>query len=128
AEPVATTGAVERLRQVKDEDERAAIRRSAALIQPVLEQLSREGVAGSTERDVAWRIHQLFHEQGAEGVSFAPIVASHERGAQPHAEPGTAMIGADALVTVDLGCVLDGYCSDCTRTFATGTPPPRLTD
>ncbi|HYX87260.1 MAG TPA: Xaa-Pro peptidase family protein [Gaiellales bacterium] len=128
SDPVPTVGAIEGLRRVKDEAEIGAVRRSAALIEPVLETLVDEGLAGRRERDVAWRIQELFHEQGAEGVSFPPIVASHERGAQPHAEAGDATIGPDTLVTVDLGCILDGYCSDCTRTFATGTLAPRLRD
>ena len=120
APPVATTGAVERLREVKDADEQEAVRRSAALIEPVLEQDRGAGLVGRSERDVAWSIQEAFHALGAEGLSFPSIVAAHEHGAQPHAEPGTEVIGPDTFVTIDLGCVLDGYCSDCTRTFATG--------
>jgi Xaa-Pro aminopeptidase len=126
--PVATTGAVERLREVKDADEQEAVRRSAALIQPVLEQVAAAGLVGRSERDVAWSIQEAFHGLGAEGLSFPSIVAAHEHGAQPHAEPGSEPIGADTFVTIDLGCVLDGYCSDCTRTFATGPVAQRLRD
>jgi Xaa-Pro aminopeptidase len=125
-EPMPTTGVIERLRVVKDSEEQAAVRASAALIQPVLEGLAAGGLAGRAERDVAWRIGELFHEAGADGMSFPPIVASHERGAQPHADPSDAVIGPDTLVTIDLGCVLAGYCSDCTRTFATGRLDPEL--
>jgi Xaa-Pro aminopeptidase len=128
AEPVATTGAVERLREVKDPGEQEAVRRSAALIQPVLERVAATGLVGRTEREVAWSIEEAFHDLGAEGLSFPPIVAAHGHGAQPHAEPGDDLIGPDTLVTIDLGCVLDGYCSDCTRTFATGDLPPRLAE
>ena len=128
APPVATTGAVERLREVKDADEQEAVRRSAALIEPVLEQVAGAGLVGRSERDVAWSIQEAFHVLGAEGLSFPSIVAAHEHGAQPHAEPGTDVIGPDTFVTIDLGCVLDGYCSDCTRTFATGSVPQRLRD
>jgi Xaa-Pro aminopeptidase len=125
---VATTGAVERLREIKDAGEQEAIRRSAALIETVLERVAAAGLAGRSERDVAWSIQEAFHELGAEGLSFPSIVAAHERGAQPHAEAGDEVIGADTFVTIDLGCVLDGYCSDCTRTFATGAVPQRLRD
>ena len=128
APPVATTGAVERLREVKDADEQEAVRRSAALIQPVLEQVAGAGLVGRSERDVAWSIQEAFHVLGAEGLSFPSIVAAHEHGAQPHAEPGNEVIGPDTFVTIDLGCVLDGYSSDCTRTFATGSVPQRLRD
>ena len=57
--------------------------------------------------------------EGAE-PSFPPIVAAGPNGALPHAEPGEREIGAGELVIFDMGAELDGYCSDCTRTFATG--------
>jgi len=126
APPVPTTGAVERLREVKDAAEQEAVRRAAALIEPVLETIAEAGLVGRSERDIAWSIQEAFHEQGADGMSFPPIVAAHEHGSQPHAEPSAAIIGADTLVTIDLGAMLDGYCSDCTRTFATGPVPDRL--
>jgi Xaa-Pro aminopeptidase len=57
---------------------------------------------------------------GAEGVSFPPIVAAGAHGALPHAEPRDVEILPDVLVVIDWGAKLDGYCSDCTRTYATG--------
>jgi Xaa-Pro aminopeptidase len=58
---------------------------------------------------------------GADGLSFPPIVAAGANGALPHATPRRdTVIPRDTLVVVDLGCLLDSYCSDCTRTFATG--------
>src|SRR6185503_19139988 len=56
------------------------------------------------------------------------IVASGERGALPHAEPEDVAIPRDTLVTIDLGGMVDGYCSDCTRTFATGDIPDALAE
>jgi Xaa-Pro aminopeptidase len=125
---VPVPGLVEKLRMVKDADELAAVRASAALIQPVYERIAADGLTGREEIEVAWHVRELFHDAGAEGLSFETIVASHERGAQPHAHPGHDRIGPDTLVTIDLGCFLAGYASDCTRTFATGSPPARLTD
>ena len=58
--------------------------------------------------------------RGASGPSFPSIVASAEHGALPHAQPRDVEIARDTLVTLDIGAVLDGYCSDCTRTWATG--------
>ena len=58
---------------------------------------------------------------GAEGPSFPPIVASGAHGALPHAVPRDVEIPRDTLVVIDMGAIVDGYCSDCTRTFATGT-------
>jgi Xaa-Pro aminopeptidase len=125
-ELVATSGVVERLRVIKDADEIEAVRRSAAVLEPIYAQLAAEGLAGRNEFDVAWRVHELVREHGAEGVSFDPIVASGEAGALPHAEPRKQPIAAGSMVTIDIGAQLDGYCSDCTRTFATGAVPEQL--
>jgi len=57
---------------------------------------------------------------GASGPSFAPIVAHGAHGALPHASPRDVVIVADTLVVIDWGAQLDGYASDCTRTYATG--------
>ena len=62
---------------------------------------------------------------GAEAVSFPPIVAAGAHGALPHAEPRDVEIPAGTLVSIDWGAQLDGYASDCTRTFATGELDPR---
>jgi Xaa-Pro aminopeptidase len=64
--------------------------------------------------------------RGASGPSFPSIVASAEHGALPHAEPRDVAIAKDTLVTIDMGAQVDGYCSDCTRTFATGELPDAL--
>ena len=123
---VPVAGLVEGLRVVKDAEELDAVRAAAALIEPVYAQIAAEGLAGRTEAEVAWRVRELFHAGGADGLSFETIVASHEHGAQPHAHPTNELIGPDTLITIDLGCMLDGYASDCTRTFATGSPPAEL--
>jgi Xaa-Pro aminopeptidase len=127
-EPVATSGAVEALRMVKDEQELDRIRRAAALLEPVYAALADEGLAGRREVDVAWRILELFHEAGAQAGAFDSIVASGEAGALPHAEPRETVIEGGTLVTLDLGCMLEGYLSDCTRTFATGPLPAELAE
>jgi Xaa-Pro aminopeptidase len=128
AELVPLVGAVEGLRAVKDAGEQEAVRRAAAPIEPVLRALAGEGLAGRTEADVAWSIQELFHQQGADAAAFPTIVASGAAGAQPHAVPRREAIPAATLVTIDLGCVLDGYASDCTRTFATGELPGDLAE
>ena len=66
--------------------------------------------------------------RGASGPSFDSIVASAEHGALPHATPRDVAIAPDTLVTIDIGAVLDGYCSDCTRTWATGPVPDELAE
>ena len=79
------------------------------------------GLAGHTESDVARACEARIRELGAE-PSFPPIIAAGENGALPHAEPGDREIGPGELVVFDMGAELDGYCSDGTRTFATGDP------
>ena len=81
--------------------------------------MAERGLVGRTEREVAFELETQMRRAGAE-PSFPSIVAGGANGAQPHAEPGQDRIERGTLVVVDLGCLLDGYCSDCTRTFATG--------
>ena len=122
AELVPSGGLVERLRRVKDEAEIEAIAAAAELTDAVYAWLLERGLAGSTEREVALAIEAKMRELGAEGPSFPSIVASGANGALPHAVPGEREIGPAELVTIDIGAILDGYCSDCTRTYATGDP------
>jgi Xaa-Pro aminopeptidase len=125
-ELVAAGGLVERVRRVKEEGEIEAIAAAARLADGVYEWLLDRGLTGRTERDVAAAAQARMRELGAE-PAFPPIVASGPNGAQPHAEPGDRVIEAGELVTIDMGAKLDaganGYCSDCTRTFATGDLP-----
>jgi Xaa-Pro aminopeptidase len=121
-----TRGLVEALRVIKDADEVAAMRRAAQAVDQALEAVLAQGIVGRTERDVAFALHGAMLDAGATEPSFATIVASGPRGARPHHVPGSDVIPPDALVVIDLGAVVDGYCSDMTRTVATGTLPARL--
>jgi Xaa-Pro aminopeptidase len=125
-ELVASGGLVERLRSVKDADELVRIGAAAALVDGIYEWLVERGLAGRIEREVALELEHEMRRRGASGPSFASIVASGVRGALPHATPTGEPIGAGTLVTIDIGAVLDGYCSDCTRTFAVGGEPDGL--
>lgn len=117
-EPAA--GLVESIRAVKDDHEIDAIARAAMIADSIYVSLADEGLVGRTELDVAWRIEELAREGGASGLSFPSIVAGGAHGALPHAEPRDVAIEAGQLVVLDLGVIHGGYCSDCTRTFATG--------
>jgi Xaa-Pro aminopeptidase len=128
AELVPTRSLVEALRVIKDEGELTAIRRAAAISDIVCEALANERLAGRTEAEVAWWIERAFREHGADALSFGTIVAAGLNGARPHAHPSDGIIEKGTLVTVDLGCIVDGYCSDCTRTFATGPLSTELTE
>ena len=113
-------GAVEKLREVKEPEELRRIAAAAELATAVLEEVLGRGLAGRAEREVALDIEASIRAGGGEGPSFPPIVASGAHGALPHAEPRDVEIPADVLVVIDWGAKLDGYCSDCTRTIATG--------
>ncbi|HEY3614094.1 MAG TPA: Xaa-Pro peptidase family protein [Gaiellales bacterium] len=119
---------VEDLRAVKDEDEIALIRAGAQFCDAIYAWLAEEGLAGRQEGEVAWAIEQKARELGAAGPSFPPIVASGANSALPHAVPGALEIERSTLVVLDLGTLVDGYCSDCTRTFATGPSEPQMMD
>jgi Xaa-Pro aminopeptidase len=121
-EMVAAAGLVEQLRAVKDAGELDAIARAAGIADAIYESLAEAGLVGRAEREIAWRIECLAREHGATGLSFPPIVAAGAHGALPHAEPRDRRIERGELVVLDLGVIADGYCSDATRTFATGEP------
>jgi Xaa-Pro aminopeptidase len=119
-ELVPAGGAIEDLRVVKDPEELDKIRAAAKLADEALADVLTRGLAGRTERDVALDLEFTMRRMGAEGVSFPPIVASGAHGALPHAEPRDVEIPAGTLCVVDWGAMLDGYASDCTRTYGTG--------
>jgi Xaa-Pro aminopeptidase len=123
AELVAGGDAVETLRVVKDSDEIHRIAEAAKIADAALRQIMERGLVGRTERDVAITLERTMEDLGASRPSFSTIVAAGPHGALPHAEPRDVEIGPDELVVIDWGAVLDGYCSDCTRTLATGSLP-----
>jgi Xaa-Pro aminopeptidase len=112
---------VERLRAVKEPEEIERMAAASELADGVFQWTIERGLAGHTERDVARASEARIRELGAE-PSFPPIIAAGENGALPHAEPGDREIGPGELVVFDMGAELDGYCSDGTRTLATGDP------
>jgi Xaa-Pro aminopeptidase len=125
-ETVSTQGLVERLRAVKEPAELETMREAAAISDLMFAALAEERFTGRTERELAWRVRELFHEHGSPELAFDSIVAAAENGASPHADVRDVEIPAGTLVTVDAGCRVDGYASDCTRTFATGDLPDEL--
>jgi Xaa-Pro aminopeptidase len=119
-ELIPCAGAVERLRAVKEAGEIARIRAACELADQALREVLEGGLAGRGERDVAIDLELRMRRLGAEASSFPTIVAAGAHGALPHAQPRDVEIARDVLVTIDWGALHDGYCSDCTRTYATG--------
>lgn len=120
-EMVAAGGRVEELRRVKDDEELAKIAEASKLADEVWAWSLERGLTGRGEREVARAAEARIRELGGD-PSFPAIVAAGPNGALPHAEPGGREIGRGELVVFDMGAQLDGYCSDGTRTFATGEP------
>lgn len=124
--PQATRRLVEGLRLVKDPGEVALMRRAAAVADEALAHVLAQGIVGRTEREVAFALYGAMLDRGAEDLSFPTIVAAGPRGARPHAVPGAERIPTDTLVVIDMGAIVEGYCSDMTRTVATGPLPAEL--
>jgi Xaa-Pro aminopeptidase len=120
AELVPRRGLVESLRAVKQPDEVEAIRRATEVTNRVYERMSEERFSGRPETALVWRMTELFHEEGADEPAFETIVAAGPTAASPHAIPGDRIVQEGELVLIDAGAKLNGYCSDCTRTFAVG--------
>ena len=120
AELVPAGGLVEDEREIKDAAELERVRAAAALADAAFRQTVEPGIAGKTEQRLAYELEDAMRRLGATTPSFPSIVASGEHSSRPHAEPRDVEIAADTLVTIDWGALLDGYCSDCTRTVATG--------
>ena len=113
-------GLVESLRAVKEPGELDAIRQASRITDGAYERLAEEQFSGRTEKELVWRMTELFHELGADEPAFAIDIAAGPTAASPHAVPGDRVVQEGDLVLVDAGARLDHYCSDCTRTFAVG--------
>jgi Xaa-Pro aminopeptidase len=123
-ELVPTTGLVERLRAVKEAGEVARIRAACAIADDALGALLPRLADRPTEREFALELEVEMRRRGASGNSFDPIVASGPNAAKPHARPSGRRVERGELVVIDFGCIVDGYCSDMTRTVSVGDPGP----
>jgi Xaa-Pro aminopeptidase len=119
-ELVAAGDPVEELRAIKEPEEIERIAAAASVADSALRQVMEQGLVGRTENEVATALERAMRDLGARRPSFESIVAAGPHGALPHAQPRDVEIGAGELVVIDWGAELDGYCSDCTRTLATG--------
>ncbi|MDR0477353.1 MAG: aminopeptidase P family protein [Desulfobulbaceae bacterium] len=120
-----TEGLVGKYRQCKDEAELELIRRSVALNERVFQDIFAGIAPGQSERDIALALETRMRQLGAEGASFPTIVACGASAALPHAVPGAALVEASQPITIDMGLILDGYCSDMTRSFVHGQADAR---
>jgi Xaa-Pro aminopeptidase len=106
----------------KDEQEVERIRAAQAITDDVFDYLCDFIEAGMSEKEVAAEIVYQHLKRGADKMSFDPIVAAGPNGSLPHARPSSREIQEGELVVIDMGCFLNGYASDMTRTVAVGDP------
>ncbi len=124
AELVATELLVEDLRRVKEPGEVARIQAACAIADDALAVVAPRLAERPTEREVALWLELEMRDHGASGTSFDTIVASGPNGAKPHARPSDRVIEGGEPVVIDFGCIVEGYCSDMTRTLSVGEPGP----
>ncbi len=111
----------ESLRAVKTGEEIASMIRAQRISEQALEELLHILRPGMTEREAAAELVYRMLRHGSEGNSFDPIVVTGSKTSMPHGVPGDKVIQAGDFVTMDFGCLKDGYCSDMTRTVAVGS-------
>lgn len=122
---VPTDGLVETMREIKDEEEIDLIRSAVRLNEEVFTEIYSAIDGFATEIDIALAIETAMRRKGAERPSFDTIVASGKNGALPHAVPGSSQVERDGSLTIDMGLIWDGYCSDMTRNLVIGKPSKR---
>lgn len=123
---VPVSGLVEELREVKDQDEIAAIKKACEIADSAYKYILGEIKPGMTEIAVANKLDFHMRSKGASGVSFETIVASGIRSSMPHGVASDKVIEQGDMITLDFGCYYNGYVSDMTRTFALGEPGKKM--
>lgn len=126
AELVALSGVVEKIREVKSEDEIKTIQKAVEITEKAYDYILGIAKAGVTEIELANKLDFYMRKLGANGVSFDTIVASGVRSAMPHGVASNKVIEEGDMITIDFGCIYHGYVSDMTRTFALGDPGEEL--
>lgn len=117
---VSGDGLIEKLRMVKEKEELKAIKRAQALCDSCFSYILNYIKPGLTEKQIAFEIERFLRTNGADKLSFDTICVSGVRTSLPHGVPSTKIIEKGELITIDFGCIIDGYCSDMTRTLALG--------
>lgn len=121
AQLVPAQGLMKELRASKDPDELRAMKAAQAIAERALDTVLGIIKPGMTEREVAAEITYHLLKYGGEGNSFDLIVVTGKKSSMPHGVPGDTVIQAGDFLTMDFGCIKDGYCSDMTRTVAIGS-------
>ena len=125
-ELIPAQGLLEGLRASKDEDELDAMRHAQKITDDSFTAILDFIRPGVTEREIAARLTYEMLLRGAEKMSFQPIAAAGPNGSMPHAIPSDRKVEPGMFITMDFGCIVDGYCSDMTRSVAVGKPTEEM--
>ncbi len=115
-------GAVEALREIKDEAELALVEKACRITGDTFERIVPQIKVGMTEKQIALLLEFDLRSHGADKASFSSIVAAGANGSLPHAVPSDYAVQAGDMITLDFGAKVGGYCADMTRTIALGEP------
>ena len=122
---IETEGIIEKQRMVKDEEEISNLKKACEITDNCFSYLLTFIKSGMTEKQIAREIEEYYNER-TDGVSFETIVASGENSSMPHAVPTDRKIEEQDIITIDMGCKVNGYCSDMTRTIFVGSVPEQI--
>ncbi len=115
-------------RSIKTQSEIESIKKACQITEKAFYSVLSKIKVGITERQLKDLIESRMIEFGADGPSFDTIVAFGKNGAVPHHETGDTVLTDDTAILIDMGCTVNGYCSDLTRTFFYGTPSQSFLD
>lgn len=122
---VETENMIEKQRMVKDDEEIENIRRACKVTDDCFDHIVNYIRPGMTEKQIAREIDYFYYKH-SEGLSFDTIVASGENSSKPHAVPTDRRVQENDVITIDMGCKINGYCSDMTRTIFVGKVPDEV--
>lgn len=122
---VETEHIIEKQRMIKDEEEISSIQKACEITDNCFSYILNYIKPGMTEKQIANEIEE-YYKQRTDGLSFDTIVASGENTSKPHAVPTDRKIQEKDIITIDMGCKVNGYCSDMTRTFFVGEVPEEI--
>ena len=122
---VETEYIIEKQRMIKDEEEMSNIIKACNITDDCYKYILSYIKPGMTEKQIAKEIDDYYIER-TDGISFDTIVASGENSSKPHAVPTNRKIQEHDIITIDMGCKVNGYCSDMTRTFFVGEVPDEV--
>ena len=122
---VETEHIIEKQRMIKDQEEISSLEKACEITDNCFQYILTYIKPGMTEKQIADEIEE-YYKKRTEGLSFETIVASGENTSKPHAVPTDRKIQENDIITIDMGCKVNGYCSDMTRTFFVGSVPEEV--